>query len=361
MIGSVTLQRKPSSISAIRWHLFLALVFAVAAGELFFSTYRVVYFGSVSYDDYSQYLLFLLGDDVGRVPPSPHVYRIGSVVLALPFYSIPFIPLSDGAGSPHLPATVQDAKALAAMCAANVFYLTLTALMVYAYLLRRIGTSPLWAFAGAAAVILMGNQLSLEGNDGISVFPLTAALFLAAERKWKWFLLTVFLGAFINEKIIIISLLVVGCRALSTMSFRSQETKATVGLLAIFIGFLIVITLFPFPGVNDNQRQVGQFLSSALSTISKSTTIKGLYLNIWPLAVLVTIWGIAVSHRVPGQILHRIDILALLTFFLLVAMLNVQFNIGRLVTYFMPFFVAGCVQALAMCDRDQTDLSPGKG
>ncbi|WP_170373332.1 hypothetical protein [Ruegeria arenilitoris] len=353
MIGYSSLQSNSSSISEFRWHLFLALVFTVAAGEMFFDTYRVVYFGAVSFDDYSHYLLYLLDEERGRVPPSPHVYRIGSVILALPFYNLPFVSLSTGSGEVFLPDSVADAKALAAMCAANVFYLVLTALLVYAYLLRRVGTTAQWAFIGAASVLFLGQFLALEGNDGISVFPLTVALLLAAEKKWKWFLLTVFLGAFINEKIIIVTLLIFGLRALVMMSLRSDEARVTAALFCLFVGFLVVITAFPFPGVNDNQREIGQFITSALSTLKGSTSVKGLYLNVWPVLVLTACWWIAVTGQAANQVLRRTDVLALLAFFSLIAMLNVQFNIGRLVTYFMPFFVVGCIQALAASDSQR--------
>ena len=115
--------------------IFMATMLVALVLPMFFEVYRTVYYGTMSYDDYSRYLLWVLGEPGGKIPPSPHVYRIGSVILAAPFYQLPVI-LFSGQGIHHAPVVMQPeyVRALQAMCAANAAYAAVSACLVGIYL-----------------------------------------------------------------------------------------------------------------------------------------------------------------------------------------------------------------------------------
>lgn len=142
--------------------IFMATMLVALVLPMFFEVYRTVYYGTMSYDDYSRYLLWVLGEPGGKIPPSPHVYRIGSVILAAPFYQLPVI-LFSGQGIHHAPVVMQPeyVRALQAMCAANAAYAAISACIVGLYLAFWRNVSVGWAFSATSSSV--ADALSRHG------------------------------------------------------------------------------------------------------------------------------------------------------------------------------------------------------
>ena len=71
----------------LRRLLLLALL-VLCTYWIFIDIFRMNAFNTVPRDDYSPYLLYILGEEGGRVLGAPFAYRIFSVAAAVPFYYV---------------------------------------------------------------------------------------------------------------------------------------------------------------------------------------------------------------------------------------------------------------------------------
>ena len=127
-----------SSLRFAKDHITLLLMAATllaAALNGFFIAYRTAIFKVLSYDDYAPYLLYVLGEPGGEIPHSPWVYRIGSIILAAPFYNLPLVSLNGGGAREIIASdTLFYLKATQAICFANLFYVSVSCLLIFAVL-----------------------------------------------------------------------------------------------------------------------------------------------------------------------------------------------------------------------------------
>ena len=181
--------------------LFMVTILAALVLPMFFEIYRTVFYSTMSFDDYSPYLLWMLGEPGGKVPASPHAYRFGAIVLAAPFYHLPVV-LFSGQGILHAPVVMQPeyVRALQAMCAANAAYAALSACIVGLYLAFWRDVSSAWAFSATLIFLLLTRYLGMGSIDGIATLPLVIAAIAMIERRIAIFAAAVLLGTIVNEQ-----------------------------------------------------------------------------------------------------------------------------------------------------------------
>lgn len=330
---------------------FMLTMMLASALPIFMDVYRSNIFGAVSYDDYAPYLLWLLGEQGGAIPPSPFVYRIGSVILAAPFYELPLIMLNGGGGAPEqLPQTLDRIRATQAICAANIFFVYLSAATIAAYLNHRLRASPAWSFAAALVFLLISRYMALGSVDGIATFPLLLTILCAVERRLTLFIILLAADAVINEKIIITCLLFVGLRALFCTSSRKENLILAIPTLATLLAYLAIVASVALPGA-DNQRNPNSYLP-AIVTMSKMTfDPKGFYLNLWPACFLGIMWGIGTLAPSDRRFTAISDIGVAVGLALVAFVLDVRYNVGRIVMYSAPLFLIGAVQSIDQLQR----------
>jgi len=313
---------------------------------MFFDVYRLHVFGTLSYDDYARFLLFVLGERGGQVPPSPFVYRIGSVVLAIPFYYLPPLELRGGWATDPT-AAVEYVRATQAICAANVFFVTATAIVIMIYLRGRLRTSLETAFCAALVFIILSRYLGLGSIDGIATLVVAAGVISAAERYFRGFCAAALIGAAVNEKILLVLFAMVSFRALSQYEHRLAYMKLAAAAAAVLFGYVLTVWAFPFPGA-ENQRDVGTYIPSLVAMLKNSLTAQGLYQNLWPPIILAALWLVGMSAPTKGRFTSAADIAVPLVLLLVSLALNVNYNAGRITMYALPLFVIGAAQSLAL-------------
>ena len=332
--------------------LILGAVLVAGALPIFADVYRISLFGAVSYDDYAPYLLWLLGEPGGRTAPSPHFYRIGSVALAAPFYYLPPI------GFSGIDETVAYQKATQAMCLANVFYLSLAALTVSAYLRLRLAVSAEWSFVAAFVFLLLSRYLGLNGVDGIATLPLTLLVFTAAERRVAHFAVLLIIGAAINEKIIITSALFVFLRTLFVPEARREYFLMSLANAAVLAVYIFAVAALAVAG-NENHVDPSTYFGGLLDMVHRSLSARGFYLNAWAPLLLTGMWAVAMQAPRSRAFTLACDLGVILLLLLIAFALDVNLNAGRIVMYSMPIFLTGSVQALASMQHGRDRLETG--
>lgn len=323
-----------------RYFDIICLLLVIAASlSLFFTVYRIAIFNTVSYDNYAAYLLYIVGDPQGYAPGSPSVYRYLSVFLAVPFYFLPSITFR---GMEDLPFQIEYVAATQAICAANVFYLTLASLIAFVYLRLRLNLPPEKALVAPFGFLLLSGYLSLIGVDGISLLPNVLLLIAVVEKRYLAFGLLIFISAGINEKIVIIFTLIFLFRFVFQTNLRNEYFRfllmSSIALI-IWVGFVFY---YPFVG-NQNQRDPSTYYSSFTNMIDISFSMQGLYLNIWPILILTVLWLLSLAAPRTARFCEKSDILVVGALVAIGFLLNVEFGVGRIEMHTFPLFLIGAI------------------
>jgi hypothetical protein len=330
----------------------MAIMVIAAVLPMFFDVYRSVYFVTVSFDDYSHYLLWLLGLPGAEIPPSPHVYRLGSVVAAAPFYHLPLVKFSgEGIFRAPVETPLEYAKALQAMCAANIFYGSVAAIVAGTYLALRRNVPVGWAFAATLASLLLTRYFAMNSADGIALLPLMIAMIGIIERKVAILVPAVILGTIVNEKVALVAFLVLALRFV----FVPEHRRVHLALLLIagfaLAAYAVTVLTLALPGL-DNQRDPGTYLNSIADSLHHLTGMKGLYQNIWPCLFIVLLWLVSIVRTEKHSIVYNIDIGAVALLFVFALALDVDYNVGRIVMFSMPLFFLGAIDGIARLGGD---------
>lgn len=317
--------------------VFVAALFVIAF-PYFFDAYRISVFGVISYDDYAPYLLWLLGEPGGHLPGSPHGYRLGSVVLAAPFYYLPTIPLNG------LSEDAAYQRATQAICLANVFYVCASAVILYAYLNVRRRLRLEVCLLSGVLLVLLSKYMSLVSVDGIATLPVLILVLSVIERRVRLFAFVAISSAMVNEKIVLVALMLSVSRAIFSRNHRACYLRMSVfGFLALLCSITIVVW-FDLPG-HGHQRNPSMYYDSFVQMIPRMLTAKGLYLNMWPLALMCGLWWLGISNgggeENPSA---RSDILVALGLCAVSLLVKADYNVGRIVMYSLPLYIVGAVE-----------------
>ena len=351
LIGGQATRRRDLIIPTV---MIVALL--AACLQEFFIAYRIALFKVESYDDYARYLLFILSEPGGAVPPSPFIFRIGSVILASPFYYLPTIPLNGGSTAElvfaHMNYSAEDITAMQAICAASAASVGAACVSTYLYLRSKLGHSREMSFVGAGLLFVMTKFMSLTTVDGISTLPVTLLAISIFERRLILFIILAAASALLNEKILLVAFFIVSLRLLISRDHRRFYFLATLSSVAILSCIVAVIYAMDVPGA-DNQRNASTYLPAAQGMLKDLFTPKGLYRNLWPTLLLIGLWLVALAVPRHLRIAQVSDVGAVIGLLATAFALDVKYNVGRIVVYSAPIFVIAATHALAALSLQQ--------
>jgi hypothetical protein len=323
--------------SSLSYHtgLELAGVFAgvvLLTYPLFFEIYRSMVFEVAPRDDYTPYLLYLLGEG-GHGLDSPYGYRILSILAALPFYFV--LPVVSFSNLPPLDPTYL--KATQAFAALSYVSIALTSVVMYCLVRRRLDSSVLLSGFAAALTVLLFHFTATPTLDPTAIL-IVAILFYLIENRLAFSLL-VLISAIVNEKIaIVFSTLFLIRLALDRALWRtfSVQLVSSLASVLLYIALLIIVEL---PG-REHQYSIFNFIPSIVSTLQRTFTLQGLVLNVMPLVVLLALAAPALPRllRRPygSAYIHPSNALTPIALFFIALLPDIYYNVGRVVMYSFP-------------------------
>ncbi len=323
-------------------HAIAFAFLALALLPLFFTIDRVMVFDTVPRDDYAPFLLWLVGAPGGAFPGSPYGYRLLTMVVAAPFYDL-LPPLRFTNLPPALtPQYVQATAAIAALS-----YLSLLGAGMVAYRIARDRAGLPRAEALTAGVLLSALALQSQffGIDAFSILLVAGGVWLLALPVA--FALLIVPATFANEKVAIVFAMWLTIRCLWTAADRQRlRTQWGAALLAIAL-YAAALRFVPLPG-NAYQLEPAGYLATLGANLRASVSVRGLLLNLLPVAVLFAIgaagWISAARSRAIGPF-RPIDLLMIPGLVVVALVLTQMFQTGRIVMHAAPLFVVPAAAA----------------
>lgn len=314
---------------------------------ILFDIYRTAAFNTIPRDDYAPYLMALSGDG-GSVPGAPAVYRVLSVAVALPIYW-----LTAPYRFTNLPfADPQYLRATQALSIVSYLSMLATAFAVYRLCAAKYGMRPpVSMVAGLMSLLLGGFQLR-TGVDPFGVLVVT--LLLLCVSRMSLFAPLMMLSAIVNEKIPILFSVVLFFRFLpsarhgGSRAMRSQLACA-VAALCLYVG---IVTVMHIPGV-PSQTDPARVGANVKAAVVASLSAKGCVTNLLPLVTVCLM--VMLAARVNKMSAYSpTDASGAIALTVLACLVNVQYNIGRIVMYSFPFYLpaaASCLEDLLNGER----------
>lgn len=318
----------------------LGLVFLFTF-PMFFDIYREAAFNITPHDDYAPYLLYLVHQG-GTIPSAPYVYRIFSVVAAIPFYfllpSYSFTNLT-AVDANYLQA-VEALAALAYLCT------VLCGVMVFLLARRRFGASILASLVVGWMSFFLMEFMSQIGIDPLTLLTILVLLYFC-DNPWVFIPLLI-VSIAINEKVPLLFAILSFFRVLETALARRKKVGKK--LLALWAtswvalgGYFLLRALAPVAGY-ENQTNLTTFGGSLLRTLQLSASLKGLVQNVLPVlvgAILAVGYAMLVARKSGDLRIYRSDAWVFVVFLGLALVLDVLYTVGRLVLFTYPVFLPG--------------------
>ena len=320
-----------STINNTKIHYFFAVIVLIfITYPVFFDIYRTSAFNTVPRDDYAPYLLTLIGEN-DQIPGAPFAYRVLSVAVAIPLYY--FFPLYKFTNLENV--NINYLKATQALSISSYLCLVLTIIVIYLIARKKYLASRESSMVVALLSILLSNFIARGGIDLFVVFIISLIFYYVDDRRYFIPLILVSVG--INEKISIIFATIMMFRFLISYfkgSYFNFKLQFFFSVVAVFLYFIIVL-FFKVPGNEDqlNPLLLAEHLHSSFIYIF---TLKGLFLNLFPLLIVSFIAVISVKYNNKSS---TSDISVLFVLFFLAMIADVVFNMGRIVMHSYPIYL----------------------
>ena len=310
----------------------IVLLFLLVTVPLFFDIFATAAFNIHPRDDYGPYLQAIVGQG-GRVPDAPMVYRLFSVLAAVPIYFL--LPVYAFTNLPDIdPQYLRATEALAALS-----YLSILASAGVIFLIcRKFLEATVKSSLIVALLSLFFSSYTGEGVDQIAILIICVLLYLI-DRPIP-FAVLMLLSIGFNEKVAFLFVIIFGLRLIVSRD-RAALPQLGVSLLAA-IGYVAVRLAVHAPGW-ENQMTPSTFLPGIIATVPYFTDAKGLVTNIVPTFIIgVLAWvdlTTADRLRVDSPIWRRSDVLVFVCMLFLGMAIGMQFTVGRLVMFTYPLYL----------------------
>ncbi|TAL69886.1 MAG: hypothetical protein EPN82_04515 [Bacteroidetes bacterium] len=315
-------------------YFLLIVLLVVLTQNIYFDIYRGSAFNIMPHDDYSHYLLYLVGENEGWLAEPPYTYRILSVSAAIPFYYVlPVYRFTNLEGKSDNQLRALEALAL-------VFYLSIIICSIFIYLItkKRLGGSEPASIIAMLVSYLLLRQTGIYSIDPIAIMIICLAVYYM--RNVIVFPLLMILSIGFNEKILIIfTLLMVSRLIIKKEKFNFISLSPLISLVIYFI----IRILFHVPG-NEGQVQPATYVSGLMSNIGYTFSLKGLFLNILPSLLTASLYymaikGIRGNNETNNHYFMKVDIVPLIGIFIISHLINVDYNIGRVSLHCFPLYL----------------------
>lgn len=323
--------------------IFLIAFFVLITHIIFFDIFRGAIFNIIPHDDYSYYLLHLLGEKGGRLPGGPFYYRVLSVTIAAPFYYI--LPVYKFTNLNNI--SPEYLKAVEAISFVTFLSIIGTGIFIYLIAKKRFKKREDVSLLASLISVLLFKYTAIYGVDPTAIFIITIIIYYI-HNKMVYSIL-IFVSIIINEKIILFFLL------LGFSRYILGKNKSLVymisPLIATALYFFIRGVLLPAPGC-ENQLQPSTYIPSLTNTFILSLTLKGIMLNLVPTLIVVVLYILAVKdYKVKGEkyslFFSPIDIIPLVGMFLIAYFIDSKYTVGRISMHCFPLYLPRAVGFLA--------------
>ena len=298
----------------------------------FFEIYRSNVFEVLPRDRYESMVLFFAGDG-GGVLESPFGYRVLYPILGVvPYWLSPLISFSE------LNSTLSLNELRATQALALVSYLSMIVVAAFAYRICR-ERGELGQMGSIVVGLTSFFLLKLTAFYGVD--PMTIA-FICAGLFWVGnplaFSAVLLIGFAANEKIALVFVIFFTSHALLTRqwSYLSRAGLAAIALLAYFA----VRGIVALPGM-EHQTDLAQYPPNFISSFDYLLNLKGLYMNGFGPALLISVW-VAAARWTPCDRQSPFEsaaaIVLILALFGIGMALGMEWTIGRLALHALPFF-----------------------
>jgi hypothetical protein len=324
-----------------RWLVVSALLgcLALLSLPLFFDIYRQAAFNTAPHDDYSPFLQSIVGQG-GRVATAPMIYRVLSVVAAVPFYLL--LPLYSFSNLPVI--DISYLRATEALAAVSWLSLLATAGVIFLICQKKLGASTKASLIVALLSLFFARFLELTGVDPIALLIISLLLFLI-DRPLLFSVLLLFSVGF-NEKIPLLFVMIFGLRLILGRD-RSILPQAGVSAVAV-AGYFAIRLIVAAPGF-EYLLPASTYWDSFVSMLPNLFSLKGAVTNVLP-TVLIGLLALLAFRTVSRlhldtALFHKSDVLVLVGMFLLEMLINPpgahsgDWSVGRIVMYTYPLYL----------------------
>ena len=315
-------------------YILLSILLIVLTQNIYFDIYRGSAFNVIPHDDYSHYLLYMVGEDEGWLAEPPYTYRVLSVAVAIPFYYVlPVYRFTNLEGKSDNYLRSLEALAL-------VFYLSILvgSIFIYKITKNRFGGNETASLIALLSSYLLFRQTGIYSIDPIAIMLICVAIYYL--KNTLVFSLLMILSIGFNEKILIIFFLLM----ISRLIFKKEKINliSLMPVISLAIYFIIRI-VFYIPG-NEAQIKPGSFLSSMITNVGYTLSLKGFFLNILPTLLAVGLYYMSMKEFIirndeTKSYFTKADIIPLIGIFIISHLINVDYNIGRVSLHCFPLYL----------------------
>ena len=259
----------------------IALLLAMFLLPFFFVILRLMIFDTVPRDKYEPFLLWLLDQPGGRFPPSPYCYRVLAMVAAAPFY---------GRASPNklFRLTGYDIRAGPqgdrSHCGAVVLSIIGTSIMAYRLAVDKANLRRVESLAGAGVLAFFFCWYGgIHALDLASILLVAIGLYLV--DRWVAFAPFAILSVGFNEKITLVFAIWLVMRCVLFPEDRARLGAPALAAVAAVALYALIVMMVRHPG-NAYQTDLASYPSTAIENLKAYFDVRGLVLNIVPVALL---------------------------------------------------------------------------
>ncbi|MCB0685739.1 MAG: hypothetical protein KDC53_04420 [Saprospiraceae bacterium] len=312
-----------------QYSFLILLAGSIIIPPLFFIIYRLIAYQAMPIDAYWQYILYYLDNNPSFHPYAPFVYRpIYPLIGTLVYQIIPLITFSEPTSfSP------EQLKAIESLALINAICIYLIGVVTIWILQENKLTNKSFALTSG---ILAASLMFYTAFFGIDPFAfLFTIILMKFENNRSIFIPSILFSVAISEKICFVFFVYFLLKYLAThkIDFVSLFTIVFTMILYVFLR-----KWGPYGG-HEEQINISAFKDSFTNSLTYLMTIKGLYINVLPMAILLFFFFFS-KKDIPG-----LWTFPLVLFFIGLTM-NMAFNIGRLVLHALPFFIPSIYQTV---------------
>jgi hypothetical protein len=329
----------------------LMLLFILLTQNIFFDIYRGAVFNIIPHDDYGRYLLEILGEEGGEIADSPYIYRVLTVLPAVPFYYT--LPIYRFTNLEH--KSDNYLRAVEALSMVSYLSILLLSFVIYKITKERFGADELTSILSLFITLLLIRHTGIYSADAIALL-LIAIIVYYLDNKLVFSIL-ILLSIILNEKIAIIFTALMFSRWI----FKQQKLNlyVIVPLIALIIYFSIRF-LFPFHG-NESHLLPHTYFSSFITNLAHTFSLKGLVLNIIPTILCILMFVFAYFKSKESKNINiiyftKVDFMPILVLLLISHLINVDYNIGRIVLHCFPLYLPLAIIYLFRQNSDKKSL-----
>lgn len=317
----------------LKKHVLLLIILILLTHSLYFDIYRGSAFNVIPHDDYSHYLLYMVGEDEGWLPEPPYTYRGFSVAIAVPFYYVmPIYRFTNLEGKSDNYLRALEALAL-------VLYISIIvgSIFIYKITRNRFNGSETASLIALLSSFLLFRQTGIYSIDPLAIMLICIAIYYL--KNTLIFSLMMILSIGFNEKIIIIFFLLM----ISRLVINKEKINIISLIPAISIAIYFIIRIFYYVPGNEAQIQPGTYFTSMFINFGYTFSIKGLFLNILPTLLVVVLYFMALrkskKRNFNSDYFTKADIIPLIGIFIISHLINVDYNIGRVSMHCFPLYL----------------------